>query len=280
MSRSTRLSKLTHVAALAAVVPLLAGGPAPALAQQEGVRTEYVFVQKFQVAPGDAATFLEAARMAVQAAGQADLARQYGWALYRDGFDFYLVEWPGSMAYFDDPQQWMRQFEGTPGHGTLMAALAMFEEVDMSSTSWVEATEPEWSYMPENPAVGPGDYRGVYVVQDWVRFGHQQAFAENTKAIMGLLGEVGYPYPVFGHRGVIADGGQVTFVVVHDGLDRFYGQNSLERLLAAAGKAEEWGRLMEARSPMLRKVASFTAAYLPEHSYEPGTETGAMGGGN
>lgn len=274
------MSKLRRLAAFAAVAPLLGGGPAPALAQEAGGQTEYVFVQKFQVAPGHAAKFLEAAQMVVRAAEQADLAARYGWALYRDSFDFYLVEWPESMAYFDDPEQWMRQFEGTPGHETLMGAFGMFEEVDVSSTSWVEATVPEWSYMPEDPAVGPRDYQGVYVVQDWVKFGHQQAFAENTRAIIGLLGEIGYPYPVFGHRGVIGEGGQVTFVIVHDGLDRFYGENSVERLLAAAGKQEEWGRLMEARSPMLLKAASFTAAYLPEHSYEPATEAGAMGGGN
>ena len=99
----------------------------------------------------------------------------------------------------------------------------------------------------------------------------ETAFDESTKDVMGMLTEMGYPYPVLGHRTLVGDGGKVSFVVLHDGLADFYGPNSIESV-ANEAQMEAWGEEFAKRNQMVTKRNSFNVVFLPDLS-NPATGT-------
>lgn len=260
----------------------LAGAP-PAAAQEEGAGQDrmYVVVSHFTVDPADAPAFTAAVVKIRQAARDASLGEEFAWEFYRDGNDFYLVSFRESMAAFDDEGAFMRQFEGKPARATLEAAFAELETLGYAGRNTVLRYVPEWSYMPETPAVRPGQHEGVYVIDNWWKPGKEEAFDQSTKRIMGMLREVGYPYPVFGHRTVIGDMGHGAIVVAHDGLSDFFGEKGLMTLLETRGKTEAWEKIVGERQALLRDTETSMSMYLPELSYSPATEAGEpMEGGS
>ncbi|MFQ5680328.1 MAG: hypothetical protein ACE5HP_12825 [Gemmatimonadota bacterium] len=247
---------------LAAAALVLAA--APTLVAQDGPR--FVQVEEFDVSPGTAPQFEAAIAKAVEAANQASLAGEFGWSTYQDGSKYHIVTWHQSMGNLDDEMLWQRQFVGTPGEALLGEAFAMFAEVQASGSSHIAEAVPEWTYEPENGLDGD-DAVGAVVFRDWVEFSQQEAFDANTKELIALLGEMDFPYPVYGHRVRVGDIGQCYFVVLHDGLDHFYGDKSIEKFIEAAGVGEKWGTAMQARGPMMRSTDSFNVAYREDLSY-------------
>ena len=118
----------------------------------------------------------------------------------------------------------------------------MYTQLDVPTDMTVFVQVPEWTYWPQEGGVVPGEHAGLMIFQDWVRFGSLQAYDGNTKELIGMIAESGFPYPVIGHRTVIGEGGVTSFVVLHDGLDQFYGEKALVNYLTEAGLAEKWER--------------------------------------
>ena len=240
--------KMTALACLA----LVAGSWSTALAQEaEYSAAEYegpMFSEliEFDVSPGDAASFEMTMEKIVEAAELAELSADYGWMFFRNGSKYTLVYPVKSMAYFDDEEQWMSQFMGTPGEATLMEAFEMFGELDYSSN-------------PNN----------VMVFMNWLKPGKQEAHAENTAALMQIISDVQWRYAVHAFDGVIGDGGLRLYVVPFDDMATFYGEGSLQAYLAQHEKAEEWEALMGERMKLVRAMDSVDYAFVPGMTYQP-----------
>ncbi|MEJ2312501.1 MAG: hypothetical protein P8Y10_09985 [Gemmatimonadales bacterium] len=260
--------KMTALACLA----LVAGSWSTALAQEaEYSAAEYegpMFdeVVEFDVSPGDAASFEMTMEKIVEAAKLAELSADYGWMFFRNGSKYTLVYPVKSMAYFDDEEQWMSQFMGTPGEATLMEAFEMFGELDYSSKSEVHKRNLAHSYMPPNPIENPNH---VMVFMNWVKPGKQEAHAENTAALMQIISDVQWRYAVHAFDGVIGDGGLRLYVVPFDDMATFYGEGSLQAYLVQHEKAEEWEALMGERMKLVRAMDSQDYAFVPGMTYQP-----------
>jgi len=255
-----------------ACLALVAGSWSTALAQDaEYEAAEYegpMFSEiiEFDVSPADAAGFEMTMEKIVEAAKLADLSADYGWMFFRNGSNFTLVYPVESMAYFDDEDQWMRQFSGTPGEETLMEAFGMFEELAYSSKSSIQKRNPAHSYMPPNPIENPNN---VMVYMNLLKPGKQEAHAENTAALMQIISDVQWRYAVHAFDGVIGDGGLRLYVVPFDDMATFYGEGSLQAYLAQHEKAEEWEALMGKRMKLVRAMDSQDHAFVPGMTYSP-----------
>lgn len=223
-------------------------------------------VIEFDVSPGDAAGFEMAMKKIVEAAELAELPADYGWMFFRNGSKFTLVYPVESMAYFDDEEQWMRQFSDTPGEATLMEAFGMFDGLDYSSKSMVHKRNLAHSYMPPNPIENPNN---VMVFMNWLKPGKQEAHAENTAALMQIISDIEWRYAVHAYDGVIGDGGLRLYVVPFDDMVTFYGEGSLQAYLAQHEKVEEWGALMGKRMKLIRAMDSMDYEFVPGMTYQP-----------
>jgi hypothetical protein len=242
--------------------------PAAPAQAQEG-ETTYAVVTTYDVAPADADAFEDVVTKVKQAAEEAGMGWEFRWAVHQNGSNYEFVGWRTSMGSFDDPNAFINAITGTPGEATMQEAFAMYAEMDIPTDMTVMVQVPEWTYWPEEGGVVPGEHAGLMIFMDWVRFSSNQAFDENTKQLIGLLKEVGFPYPVIGHRTVIGEGGLASFVLLHDGLDHAYGDKDLGKYLADAGVAEEWGAAIDARNGMMRRSMSYTSVFRPDLSYLP-----------
>ena len=198
---------------------------APALAQES--ETTYVVATSYDVAPADAAAFEDVVMKVKQAAEEANLGYEFRWAVHQNGSEYGFVGWRTSMASFDDPNAFVDAIGGTAGEATMQEAFGMYGQLDIATDMEVFVTVPEWTYWPAEGGVVPGEHAGLMIFRDWVKFASNQAFDENTKQLMSMIAESGFPYPVIGQRMVVGEGGVAAFVVLHDGLDQFYGEKSL-----------------------------------------------------
>ena len=252
---------------------LVASGWSSGLAQEAEYEPAHTEIITFDVAPAHVATFEMAIEKIVEAAGQAGLTTDYGWWVFRENASFTLVYPVGEMAYSDDPEQWMRQFQGTPGEETLGEAFGMLGETTYSTSSYVVKPMKDHSYSPAEPMK---DTPYMHVVKNWLAPGKQEAHAENTKALLAILGEIEYPYEVHAYETVIGDGGLREYVIPFDNMAAFYGDNGLWAHLAAHEKSEAWMALADERMKLMRAYDDMDLEYVPGMSYWPETE---MAGG-
>jgi hypothetical protein len=249
----------------ASALALTAVFPAQA---QEG-ETTYAVVTSYDVTPGDATAFEDVVMKVKQAAEEANLGYEFRWAVHQNGSAYDFVGWRTSMASFDDPNRFVEAFAGTAGEATMQEAFGMFAQMDVPTDTEVLLTVPEWTYWPSEGGVVPGEHAGLMIFRDWVKFASNQAFDENTKQLMSMIAEAGFPYPVIGQRMVVGEGGVAAFVVLHDGLDQFYGEKSLINYLTEAGLGEKWGEVIGARGAMMRRTVNYATTFRPDLSYLP-----------
>lgn len=258
----------TCLVALAALVAALS--VEPVLAQEDAAPT-LATVQEFEVAPGDMEAFEDAVGKIVEAAGQAELAPKYRWSVYQKDDAFYVVDWPESMADFDDQDEWYRQYQGTPGEATLNEAFEAMAGLDVAHDMWVDEELTELAYEPPEP-MEFGDHGGVWIATEWIRMGQEEAVAENTRNLTALLEEIGFQYPVIFHRTRVGEGGRLSVVVPFDTPANLYGPKSLEAALEASDAGPRWGQLMQERNGLLRDMESGLYMYRTDLSYMPESE--------
>lgn len=260
-------------AAVALAVVALAGTTAVRAQEGSTESPEFVSVEVFEVAPADQADFTAAVRKIVRAAREAELAERFAWDVYQKDDVFQVVSWHQSLTDFEDPDLWYRQFRDTPGQATIEEAFADMEGMDVRVTSSVHRGVSDWNYQPRDPAVDPsGPPTGIFLLHDRLAFGSEEAYAENSREVMAMLGELDYRYPVYGYRTVIGEGGQAIFAVLHDGEENFHGENALAKLLEASGKGGAWGELMDERMSLLRDHETYNVTHRPDLSYHAGDD--------
>lgn len=249
----------------ACLVALLLSAPATA---QEDVAPTLISIQEFEVAPADMSAFESAVGKIVQAAGEAELDNLYRWSVYQRDDVYFVVDWPSSMADFDDEEAWYRQFAGTPGEATLNQAFDEMESLDMAHRMWVDQEMTEFSYQPANP-IDFADHGGVWIATEWWRMGAEEGMPENTERVTSLLEEIEFAYPVILHRNRVGEGGRVSVIVPFDTPANLYGSSSLEAALEAADAGERWGQIMEERYAMLRDLETGLYMFRGDLSYLP-----------
>jgi hypothetical protein len=246
-----------------AMAALVSAAP-PAGAQEEA--PQLVSIGVLSVVPSQVEQFAEIVGKVVEAAKMSNLDAKHGWATYQDGNDFHIVSWPENWAQLDDPNAFAREIGAGAGAELMQEAFGEFEELWVTSNSQMAVHVEEWSYMPED-GLQVGDHTGAVVFETWVRPGMNEEYSENTEAVMGLMKEIGYPYPIIGHRVAMGDENRTFFVVLHDGLGDFYGAKSFGALIEASGIGESWSEVFEARSGLIYNNDSYQADWRQDLSY-------------
>jgi len=239
------------------------------LQSQQPELMPYVMVETFDVGTAQAEGFAEAIehfKMAVDGAG---VSAELPWEVYRQDTRWHLVLPMPDLTRFDPANEaaFMEMFAGTPGEAHLGQAMQIMSANSAPMTSELMLLVEDWTYFPTDFYMG--SQTGASVFEAWVKVGAEETFNESTKDLFAMLTEMNYPYAVLGHRTLVGDGGKVTIVVLHDGLDSFYGANSLDSV-ASSVQMEAWGELMTARDDMVTKRNSFNVQYDADLSNSPG----------
>ena len=236
-----------------------------AIAQEESGPLNQVV--RFKVDPPDMGDWYQAIGMVVEAAKMSNLDARYGWSFFEaDPFQFVLVSNVETMADFDDPQAWIRQFEGTAGQTVLEEAFGILSNVNYRVTAdRVEETVDDWSYEVD---VDQAAITGAHVIEVWIRPGHEEPFGEVLTDYLGFVREMGYAYPISGHRPRVGGTGEHTFVTFMDSQENFYGKNSLERIAGAQGAGERLQEYMVRFSEHMLDADMYDAFIVPEMSYQ------------
>jgi hypothetical protein len=237
-------------------------------AAQESAQPRVLFeILTWKVEPADAPAFEAAVRKIVAAATEAKLSRSYGWFFYNELYDYTLVYPVKNMAYFDDPQQWERQFQGTPGEKMLGEAFQAFGDLRYRIVEHEVLEEvADWSYAPASP---PAQAPWAHVDNFWVKPGKEQQFDALTKEFVQFVKENGYAYAVDGHRVHFGDQQKTVFVTFFDSKDAFYGRNGLDALVTRKKVQEKWADMIRRLSLVVSDIEHFDSRYRPDLSYWP-----------
>lgn len=120
----------------ALLVTLLALAIVPADVAAQEDEGSLVQAVAWEISPADAGKWVGAIEKIVSAAKQANLSRNYGWVFYQEDIFRYRLIYPvENLAYFDDPMQWIRQFQGTPGQATLDEAFQTLNAISSTTLS-------------------------------------------------------------------------------------------------------------------------------------------------
>ncbi len=229
-------------------------------------------IMTFQVAPSDVYAFQTTMAKLVSAASEANLAANYGWHMWTDQLGSFTLVYPvPNMAYFDDEEQWMRQFEGTPGEATLTAAFEAFEPLDAQVTSSeIAEAVPNWTYEPTTAH----EWNHAEVHEFWLKPGQQNVlkFDALSQEFIGFFKNLEFPYTVIGHRVRMGES-RTFFVVAYDNKPAFYGQNTVENLAQQKGMQEQWGELLGRLTQLIVRAHTTSSDFLPDMTYMPTMET-------
>lgn len=248
--------------------------PAGVVAQESGDLAQVI---TWEVDPGDAAAFVEGIEAIVAAAEKIGLSPEYAWTFWQDDIYQYKLVFPvAGMSYFDDPQQWMRQFMGTEAEADLMAAFETLNGVEsrvLSDAVYEEVAD--WTRMVEGTAEQvPGL---IHLDEFWLKGGVEEEFGTLVEELFALYDEVGVPYSTIGHRPRIGGTGQIVFVTPVDSRENYYGANSPLGFLKEAGKVEEWSTLIARFNQLVTAGKHYDSDFLPSMSYIPAPTEGAEG---
>jgi hypothetical protein len=171
------------------------------------------------------------------------------------------------MASFDDPEAWVRAFQGTAGEAMMQEAMGKFMTEISSTTSSREIWEhvEAWSYEPATPAFETPGF--AYRHDFWVAPGMAEAFERVIGKIIAFNEANGAYYPVNGYRTLFGDAGRVSFFVFADNWGDFFGKNSMEGQIAGTPAGEEWEGIIAELSDCLSAYESSQMQYYPQLSY-------------
>jgi len=247
------------------LVMALAGMTTPSMAQEE--RGQLWDVQTITVRPDHMDEFMETVGMVKAAAAAANLPAEYGWHIWVQDFDVAIASMAPDMAAFDDPEAWMRAFQGTPGEAMMTEAMGKFMNEISSQSGLREVYEQveAWSYVPANPTFEDAAHAERF--DFWVKPGMQEQLEKVITDIMAFQAKLESPYPINGYRMHFGDTGRVTFLVMNDGWADYYGKNDMEAKMEATGTSAEWEAIMTEMRDCLSAFESSRMDYVADLSY-------------
>jgi len=255
----------TRLSLLASLVALFVPGAARAQEGKDAPAPSYIYVEHFEMAPGDQPAFESAVADLVQAAGEAGLGADYAWSFWAAPSGYDLVFPFKNMAYWDDPMQWERQFKGTPGEAGLKAFQERVRSIQTVTTGEILLNMPAWSYIPE---AGMGEVGGAELWEEWPKAGSEKEYGDIAKEWAAFFKKVGSPYALFGHRAIIGNT-RAVYAVIYDNKSDYYGANSLEKLAAAKGLGDELKDLEGRWMSLLANVSHHDVTARDAMGYTP-----------
>lgn len=255
----TRLSSIFTLAALALPVGQLAAQESTELGPLSAVAT-------WEVKAADLPQFMQVAAKVAEAAKKAGLAAEYGWSMWQRQNKIAIVG-QFMRAELDDPEHWMKQFQGTDGEATLMEAFQAMEGMDiLNGRNEIVQAMPAWSYRPEGYM--PGEPKWVHSFELWPKTGMQ--VQEDLNAVMGdvvaFWKEIEYPYPV--SAAMVRYGEpRFVFVIPYDDPASYHGENSMPNLIAQHMAGEKWQALEQRIVSLMLRSNDSHYQFLPEQSY-------------
>jgi len=224
-------------------------------------------VQTISVRPDHIDEFMAAVGEIRAAAEAANLAEEWAWHIWSDGFDVMIASPTQNMASFDDPEAWMRAFQGTPGEAILNEAMQkiMTEISAFPIRDEVMIQDPDWAYEPQTPRFEQPSFA------EMIEFRIRPGMAEQLEAVIGELmafQEKTQPdSPMNGYRVRFGDVGRVVFLIFTDSWANFYGPYSMEAKVKADGTEAEWEAIMTRFRDCILDFNSTQIAYHADLSY-------------
>ncbi len=118
--------------------------------------------------------------------------------------------------------------------------------------------------------MAPSPYVDIFDL--YVKNGSEEQFGEIVKDIFALLKDVGYAYPVIGTR-VVFGTNRVSFITMYGDAGSFYGDGSMESVIAKNNAGARWQELMGRMSQVtIGAESSKRWTYMPTMSYTGGMD--------
>jgi hypothetical protein len=228
------------VAALAATT-----APCDAIAQEASPGGQKLMVVTYRVLPADASRLEGLGEKVVAAAREINLDAGYGWWYWNNVFDYTLVYPFENMAYWDDPEQWARQFQGTAAEEKANKLFGEFATISLQVTAnEILETVPSWSYLlaDAESSVQPAF---IEISDISIKSGKEMEWDALAQEFAALLAEIEYPYPTIGYRVMFGGAGRMIYVTLYDSREAFFGSNALDRLIEAKGQTATWSDMMD-----------------------------------
>jgi hypothetical protein len=236
-------------------------------AQEASPGGQKVNVTDYRLLPSDASRFEAVTEELVNAARGINLDPKYGWFYWNDAFDYTLVYPFENMAYWDDPDQWFRQYQGTAAETKVQELFEEFATIQWEVTeNAILETVPNWSYLLED-AVSNEQSAFVMANNIWIKNGSEMEWDALAQDYVALLAEIEYPYPTIGYRVLFGGGAAIRYVTLYDSKVAYYGTNSMDRLVEAKGLTETWNDILERYAMMAAKEDVVHGAAKPNMGY-------------
>lgn len=250
----------TAVFAAALMLPLI---PAQAVSQ-DMEPGELGLVMTVEVAPAHRDAYRSAVEKLNEAAAAAGI-EGYEWHFWSNDKGFLLYYPISDFAYFDDPMQLWRQFEGTPGESLRNEFFAEVQTIPQSTKTEVVENIPSLTYWPESYT----DVGANHVHFEWLVDGAaEEAWMENARGFVALLETIGYPYGVRAYRTRIGDE-RMIWVFFAPSLAEFFADEAWDDLIEAAGAQDELDALGEEWAPLVSHWEHSNSGYVESMSYDP-----------
>lgn len=242
---------------------MLTFSPVPVMAQ-EMEQGDLAMVMHVDVAPADRDAYRAAAEKLKAAAEAAEIEGKE-WHFWGHNAGFTLYYPIADFAYFDDPMQLWREFEGTPGEELRNEFYEEMAAVPYSTKTEVVESIPSLTYWPE----GYSDVGANHVHFEWLTsFANEEAWMENARGFVAFLETIGYPYGVRAFRTRIGDE-RMIWVFFAPSLAEFYADEAWDDLVEAAGAQDELDALTEEWEPLISHWDHSSSGYLESMSYVP-----------
>jgi hypothetical protein len=171
------------------------------------------------------------------------------------------------MAYWDDPGQWARQFQGTSVEERMNELFGETAPPSMETTaSEILETVPNWSHLLDEAGASE-QFAFVQVTDVWLKPGKAMEWEEVIKDWVSLLGDAEYPYPVIGYRCMFGCGFDARLVTLHNSREDFYGSNSLNRLVEAKGLGTTRDAILERYVTIATRQLNTQGVARPDMGY-------------
>lgn len=256
------LRRLFAVALLLAVVL-----PQTLAAQEPSPGGQKLAVTTSRLLPADVARYEALTEELAAAAREINLDPGYGWFFWNDVFDYTLVYPFENMAYWDDPDQWARQFQGTSAETKVNELFEGFGTItsEVTVNEIIEAV-PNWSYLLD-VSTSSEQFAFIEVTDIWLKAGTEMEWEALAKDWVDLLAEAEYPYPTIGYRCFFGCAYNVRLVTLYDSREAFYGANSLDRLIEAKELGAAFTDIVERYVLMAAQQEVSHSAARPDMGY-------------
>jgi len=237
----------------------------PAVAHsQETEQGDLGMVMTVEVAPAHRAAYREAIENLNEAATAAGIS-DYEWHFWSMDTGYMLYYPIDAFAYFDDPQQLWRSFEGTDGQDGRDEFFAAMQAIPAHTSTEVVEDIPSLRYWPE----GFDDVNTAHFHFEVLADGAtEEEWMENAKGWIAFFEKIGYPYGAQAYRTRIGDD-RMGWVFFAPGLSEFHSDASWDDLVEAANAQDELDALGEDWGKVVGRMEHMSAGHVKSMSYVP-----------